>query len=73
MSTINNLAARLPALLPGLRNEFADWTIHRTESGRWLAIRGNVCIRAHNTAELRKRIRQHLAETVQDLGGEQRD
>jgi hypothetical protein len=71
VSTINSLAGRLSALLPGLRNEFADWTIHRTESGRWLAIRGNVCIRARTATELRKRIRHHLAETAEDLSGEQ--
>jgi hypothetical protein len=70
VSAINGLAARLSALLPRLRNEFADWTIHRTDSGRWLAIRSNVCIRAHNAAELRRRIRQHLTETAQDLGGQ---
>jgi hypothetical protein len=71
MNAINDLAARLTALLPGLRNEFADWTIHRTESGRWLAIRGNVCIRAHTTPELRKRIHRHLAQMAQDLRGDQ--
>jgi hypothetical protein len=67
VSAINGLAARLSALLPRLRHEFADWTIHRTDSGRWLAIRSNVCIRAHNATELRRRIRQHLAETAQAL------
>jgi hypothetical protein len=71
VSTLNNLAARISTLLPRLRSEFADWAIHQTESGRWLAIRGNICIRAHNAAELRKRIRRHLAETARDLGGEQ--
>jgi hypothetical protein len=70
VSAVNGLAARLSALLPRLRNEFADWTIHRTDSGRWLAIRDNVCIRAHNAGELRRRIRRHLAETAEDLGGE---
>jgi hypothetical protein len=68
VSAINGLAARLSALLPRLRNEFADWTIHRSDSGRWLAIRSNVCIRAHSATELRRRIRQHLAEMAQDLG-----
>lgn len=71
MSAINDLAGRVAALLPGLRKEFADWTIHRSESGRWLAIRGNVCIRAHNPAELRTRIRRHLAEIAEDISGEQ--
>lgn len=71
MSAINNLAFRLAGLLPGLRNEFADWTIHRSDSGRWLAIRGNVCIRAYNTAELRARIRRHLAEISEETDGEQ--
>lgn len=71
MNAINDLAFRLAGLLPGLRNEFADWTIHRSDSGRWLAIRGNVCIRAHNAAELRARIRRHLAEIAEDIGGEQ--
>lgn len=71
MSAIDGLAFRLAGLLPGLRNEFADWTIHRSDSGRWLAIRGNVCIRAHNAAELRNRIRRHLTEIAEHTGGEQ--
>ena len=71
VSALNGLAARLAALLPGLRNEFTDWTIHRSDSGRWLAIRGNVCIRATSPAELRARIRSYLAEITEDLGGEQ--
>jgi hypothetical protein len=70
VSAINGLVARLSALLPRLRDEFADWTIHRSDSGRWLAIRGNVCIRAHNATELRKRIRQYLAETTEDIRGQ---
>jgi len=71
LSAINDLAARISTLLPRLRNEFTDWKIRRSDSGRWLAIRGNVCIRADNPAELRKRIRRHLTETAEDLGGGQ--
>jgi hypothetical protein len=71
VNAINDLAARLAALLPRLREEFTDWTIHHSDSGRWLAIRGNVCIRATNPTELRNRIRAYLAETTEYLGGEQ--
>lgn len=71
MSALHDLAARVAALLPGLREEFADWTIHHSDSGRWLAIRGNVCIRAHNAPELRNRIRRYLAEISEEIGGEQ--
>jgi hypothetical protein len=70
MNAFNDLATRIAALLPGLRREFADWTIHHSDSGRWLAVRGNVCIRATSATELRDRIRRHLAETAHDLDGE---
>lgn len=71
MSAVDDLGAPLATLLPQLRAEFEDWTIHQSDSGRWLAIRGNVCIRAHDVVELRERIRRHLAETAEDFGGGQ--
>jgi hypothetical protein len=71
VNTINSyLTARIAGLLLGLRHEFEGWWIHRSDSGRWLAIRGNTCIRAHSAAELRDRLRRHAAETADDLGGE---
>lgn len=67
MSALHDLATHLA----GLREKFADWTIHQSESGRWLAIRGNVCIRAHNASELRDRIRRYLSEITEEIGREQ--
>jgi hypothetical protein len=65
-------AARIAGLLLTLRNDFEGWWIHRSDSGRWLAIRGNTCIRAHNAAELRQLLRRHLDDVAHDLdGGEQ--
>jgi hypothetical protein len=58
-TTNNPLAARIAARLLCLRHEFDDWWIHRSKSGRWLAIRGNTCIRAVSAPELRERLRQH--------------
>jgi hypothetical protein len=43
----------------------------RFDSGRWLAIRGTTCIRANSPAALRDRTKRQLAETADDLGGEQ--
>jgi hypothetical protein len=66
----NNLAARIAASLLGLRHEFDGWWTHRSDSGRWLAIRGNTCIRAHNPADLRERLRRHIAETAEQIDGD---
>jgi len=43
----------------------------RSDSGRWLAIRSTTCIRANSPAALRDRVKRRLAETGDDLGGEQ--
>lgn len=64
------LSAPFAGLLLRLRREFDGWWIHRSDSGRWLAIRGNTCIRAHNAAELRVRLRRYIAETAEQIGGE---
>lgn len=67
MKPNSRLAARIAASLLGLRHEFQDWWIHRSDSGRWLAIRGNTCIRAKDPTGLRGRLRQHIAEIADDL------
>jgi hypothetical protein len=66
----DRLAARIAASLLGLRHEFEGWWIHRSDSGRWLAIRGNTCIRAHSPAALREQLRDHLAQTSEQIGGD---
>lgn len=65
----DRLAARIAASLLGLRHEFDGWWIHRSYSGRWLAIRGNTCIRAHSPAALRQQISDHLDQTSGQIGG----
>jgi hypothetical protein len=47
--------------------EFDGWEIHRLGSGRWLPVRGTICIRAHSRAQLGEQLRQHLAETEDDM------
>ncbi|HEY0539773.1 MAG TPA: hypothetical protein VGD53_15460 [Actinoallomurus sp.] len=70
MNVFDTLTDRLAVLIPDLRSEYPEWTIHRATSGRWLAIRGNTCIRAHNATELRDRVRRHLAEIAEDIAGD---
>jgi hypothetical protein len=43
----------------------------RSDSGRWLGIRSDTCIRANSAVALRDRVTRRLAETVEHHGGEQ--
>lgn len=65
----DSLAAQVTALM-NLRNEFGGWWIHHAESGRWIAIRENTCLRAHDPSQLRERLRRYRADTAADLDGE---
>jgi hypothetical protein len=71
VNPVHALEAHLTTALSNLRSEHEDWAIHRSDSGRWLAIQGNTCIRANDPAELSDRIKRHLAESAEEPSGEQ--
>ncbi len=66
----DSLTAQITVALMSLRGEFNGWWIHHAESGRWIGIRENTCIRAHDPAQLRERLRRHTADTSADFDGE---
>ena len=66
----DSLTAQVTAALMTLRGEFNGWWIHHAESGRWIGIRENTCIRAHDPVQLRERLRRYMAETSADLESE---
>jgi hypothetical protein len=58
---------RLASWLKNVCQDFDGWEVRRLSSGRWLAVRGTICIRAHSRAQLGEQLRQHLADTADDL------
>lgn len=71
MTAGNPVNVRAAVALVQLRNEFDGWWIHRSDSGRWLAIRENTCIRATGPGQLRERLRNYLSESANETGGDE--
>jgi hypothetical protein len=70
VTATERLAVRIAGLLFRLRREHDGWWIHRTTSGRWLAIRGTTCLRAATAAQLRERLRRRPIESAYEKGGD---